>query len=243
MADLLRVATLVVGDEATGWRRRRAYCAAVLAEQAADLIALQRLTRRSSEQLAVQLSQMTGTDYHRLHARGGQAGGVALLSRWPFLGGDTYRLQPAAGIALVGAILTGHAAALTLVSLQLADLPRQQDVRRLQLMYLLNRLYAQTGSLVLAGGFASAPQEPALEAAQKVYRLKSAAVAATGFELVATAPTLAAPQTGLARCEDYLLVSHRLHVTEMSVFANRPDPADEQLFPATHIGLCATLHL
>lgn len=258
----LKVVTINILRKQARWPERRALLARGLAEQNADLIALQEvaLPDNTAQWLAdeldgyhVWLCPKTGAHAHRE--------GIAILSRVPVSHHSTLDLQTQSRVAqAVRVEISGQP--LLFCNGHYFWKPLESEQRTRQVRLLLDWLGAQPADLpiIAVGDFNGTPESRALQLMRS--RFASAHVAVHGCEPDWTCPTplgysgwaqwaksyvlslLANRQFKLWRGTlDYIFVNGRIRVQDCRVILNQPAPHDPTLYPSDHVGLSATLEL
>lgn len=258
----LTVVTINILRELARWPARRALLAQGLAEQNADLIALQEvaLPENTAQWLA---SELGGYQVWLCPKTGARARreAIAILSRWPVTDHSIldlrtqWRVAQAVRVDIAGQPLVfcnGH--------YYWRPLESEQRVRQVRgLLDWLGALPADL-PLVTVGDFNGLPESRALQLMRA--RFTSAYAAVHGREPDWTCPTplgysgwahwaksyvlslIANRQFKLWRGTlDYIFVNARLRVRDCRVILNQSAPHDPTLYPSDHVGLAATLEL
>jgi endonuclease/exonuclease/phosphatase family metal-dependent hydrolase len=133
---------------------------------------------------------------------------------------------------------------LAFVNTHLHHPPEAQDERVQQIEYLLGWLDRDVRGLplVIAGDFNSYVEEKAVSLMKS--RFRSAFETANGTEPEKTWPTPVNDfDSSPAGTLDYIYVSDEVSIQQAALAFDEPSPADPDLYPSDHLGLCARLDI
>lgn len=258
----LTVVTINILRELKRWPERRALLAQGLAEQNADLIAVQEvaLPENTAQWLANTLGGYQVWLCPKTGARARREA-IAILSRLPVEGHTTLDLRTQWRVAhYVRVDLAGRPLLFCNGHYYWKPLESAQRVRQVRLLLDWLGALPEALPLIAVGDFNGTPESRALQLMRT--RFASAYAAVHGREPDWTCPTplgysgwahwvksfllslMTNHQLKLWRGTlDYIFVNSHIRVNDGRVILNQPAPDDPTLYPSDHVGLAATLEL
>jgi endonuclease/exonuclease/phosphatase family metal-dependent hydrolase len=251
----ITVATLNLRNRRDRWSDRRQLVVSELIEKRPDLLSLQELFLPigQGKWLRNQVnSRITGSSKEpyrliqkrRRHLVQGYYEGIGIMSSLPLLSHDGISLGYGGRVALRVTVELQGGEPLDFVAVHLHHIADEREAREEQVLRLVSWLKDRNPSplQVIAGDFNEVPDGPAMRLMRQSYR--SAFVEHRGYDPIATFPTALLPDVNWSGCLDYIFISAAIAgVSEVSLFCNKPSPADPTLYPSDHVGLLATLEI
>ncbi len=240
----MKIATLNLRHDVDRWEERRSLVVNALADEDADIIALQEvaLTSPQAQQIEDGLREL-GIRYTSLVAPKWQdkpREGIAIFVRGNLLQYEHVNLPEGNRIAQrVQIEIDGYY--VNAVNVHLHHRPRDSEVIRLrQMRYLLDWMRSRADSnWFLAGDFNALPESETLQIATTW--LKSSHLVMHGFEPI-THPTPLNPdrEPGMSLSIDYVLYDpETFRLTNAYRFADNSHQNDKTLYPSDHFGVVA----
>lgn len=251
----LTVATINLRNRADRWRQRRHLLVAQLLDATPDLIALQEISfsigqgrwlrHQINARLPAGKRPYALVQKRKQHWRH-RGEGVGILTNLPVVYTDYVNLGYNGRLALRANITLPDHQTLDFVTVHLHHATHDHEARQEQALRLTGwlRTVRPTPLQVVAGDFNETPDGLAIQVIKQnfrsVYELRH------GREPLATFPTaLALSAVGdWAGCLDYIFVTPAIsHVSQATIFCDKPASEDDTLYPSDHVGLIATLEL
>ncbi|MCB9423287.1 MAG: endonuclease/exonuclease/phosphatase family protein [Ardenticatenaceae bacterium] len=253
---MLTVATINLRNRADRWLQRRHLLVAQLVDAAPDLISLQEISmpigqgRWLRNQINVRLASSAQRPYRLIqrrkhHLTQGYYEGIGILTRLPVVYYDSLPLGYGGRVALRVNVELSSRQTVDFIAVHLHHIAHDKQARLEQVMKMTGWLNVRRSVpyQIIAGDFNEVPTGLAVEQMRQGYR--SAFAELYGREPLATFPTaLLQPLVDWSGCLDYIFLSPAVGpVRAARIFCDKPDEADDTLYPSDHVGLIAEIEM